>query len=238
MRFVEKKESPAFFEKLKEKYQLDENKKWEEFCGIPKATLTEVLRQEQCCLCIYCECFLPDDDDSCYEELEQQQKESRSVKGRIGGSHRSCSHIEHIRPQETYAALRFVYENLTLSCQGIDDRKEMKIENTCGHSKDKKFDENAFISPISTTDIGEYFFYDEEDGSIKSSGLDDVRSNYVIKLLNLNSEHLLIKRSTAKKAIEAVYKVLPYDQQLNFLKQELAFNREYISFLRYCFSVT
>ncbi len=239
MRFVEKKESPAFFENLKEKYQLNENKTWGDFKGKSKKALTEILRQEQCCLCIYCECFLPDDDDSCYEELEKQlKKDNKNVKSSVGGDNRNCTHIEHLKPKKMYKNLMFSYENLTLSCQGVDDKEKMKIESTCGHSKDEKFDENLFISPVAVTDIDKYFSYDEENGSIKPSGLGGEKANYMIKLLKLDSEHLSVKRSTAKRAIEEVYKSVPYDQQLDVLKKELASNREYISFLRYCFSVT
>jgi uncharacterized protein (TIGR02646 family) len=236
MRFIEKKESPAFFENLKEKHRLDENKKWKKFCGIPKETLVEVLRQEQCCLCIYCECFLPDDDDSCYEELEQQlRKDSKNVKGRVGGDNRSCSHIEHLKPKERYSSLKFVYENLTLSCQGIDDKDEMRIEKTCGHAKYDCFDEEKFINPVEEHDIAKYFSYDEEEGRIIASGVNDEKSNHMIELLNLNSKNLLIKRHQSKQALEAVYRSLPSDDQLEFLQKELSSNREYMSFLRYCF---
>ncbi len=243
MRFVKKGAPPDFFENAKIKHLLDENKKWDDIPRGIKSKLKNTLRQEQSCLCIYCEGEIPDDKQSCYESIDKKRKLIASDAKKIGGEDRSCSHIEHIRPKGKFPSLTFTYENLVLSCEGIDDEK-IKLKNFCGHHKDaglyqdEDFDETKFINPVQDCDSANYFAFYADSGGIYSSGKDDEKANYMINRLNLDATDLSLKRMAAKRALEDHYMAFPFHKQLDVLMFELNSNREYISFLRYCFLIS
>jgi uncharacterized protein (TIGR02646 family) len=83
-----------------------------------RGELRQALSQEQGYICCYC-----------CQELDPRN-----------------SHIEHFRPQESYAHLSLDYRNLLVSCQGRLQKKEPR---RCGMAKDTWFDENLMVSPLS-----------------------------------------------------------------------------------------
>lgn len=238
MRYVAKGKSPEFFENAKIKYQLDENKKWDDLPRSIKRKLKIVLWEEQFSLCIYCEGEIPhpSDKNSCYERIDERRKLILQDEKKIGGEDRTCSHIEHIKPKGKFPLLKFSYENLMLSCEGIDD-EDVKLRNSCGHHKDDErykddgFDEAKFINPVQDKGSASYFSFYPDTGKIYSSGINDFKANYTIDRLNLNARYLILKRLGAKQALLNFAVNYP-----NFdIDSELSTEREFISFLRYCF---
>jgi uncharacterized protein (TIGR02646 family) len=65
------------------------------------------------------------------------------------------SHIEHLRPRESYDHLSLEYNNLLVSCQGRLQKNEPRH---CGMAKDAWFDENLMVSPLSS-DCEDFFEY-------------------------------------------------------------------------------
>jgi uncharacterized protein (TIGR02646 family) len=94
-----------------------------------RGDLRKTLSQEQGYICCYC-CRILD--------LEPK-----------------CSHIEHLRPQESYSHLSLEYNNLLVSCQGKLEDSEPRH---CGMAKDAWFDEDLMVSPLSK-DCEEFFEY-------------------------------------------------------------------------------
>jgi uncharacterized protein (TIGR02646 family) len=92
-----------------------------------RADLRKTLSQEQGYICCYC-CRTLDPNDS---------------------------HIEHLRPQESYAHLSLEYNNLLVSCQGKLPNNEPRH---CGMAKDAWFDEDLMVSPLSA-DCEDFFEY-------------------------------------------------------------------------------
>jgi uncharacterized protein (TIGR02646 family) len=92
-----------------------------------RGELRQALSQEQGYICCYC-----------CQELDPRN-----------------SHIEHLRPQESYAHLSLDYTNLLVSCQGRLHKKEPR---RCGMAKDDWFDEKLMVSPLSQ-DCERFFEY-------------------------------------------------------------------------------
>jgi uncharacterized protein (TIGR02646 family) len=92
-----------------------------------RAEIRKTLSQEQGYICCYC-CRTLDPNDS---------------------------HIEHLRPQESYDHLSLEYNNLLVSCQGKLPNNEPRH---CGMAKDAWFDEDLMVSPLSE-DCEEFFEY-------------------------------------------------------------------------------
>lgn len=65
------------------------------------------------------------------------------------------SHIEHIRPRESYDHLSLDHNNLLVSCQGKLQKNEPRH---CGMAKDAWFDEDLMVSPLSIN-CEEFFEY-------------------------------------------------------------------------------
>jgi uncharacterized protein (TIGR02646 family) len=65
------------------------------------------------------------------------------------------SHIEHLRPRESYAHLSLEHNNLLVSCQGRLQKNEPRH---CGMAKDAWFDEDLLVSPLSA-DCEDFFEY-------------------------------------------------------------------------------
>lgn len=94
---------------------------------------------------------------------------------------------EHIKPKSFYPNLSMDYKNILASC---------KTKSTCGNTKDNKYNENLFVSPLDN-DCEEHFKY-LFDGRIK--GKSD-KGEYTIELLNLNSYDLKQARRTLFKML-------------------------------------
>jgi uncharacterized protein (TIGR02646 family) len=205
MHFIEKRQSPDFFEEEKGSCPLTENIPWKKFRNPCKRELKKFIIEEQKGLCIYCECYL------------SQEK----------------SHIEHLRPQSKYKQFKFEYNNLSVSCNGeiLCTNKKSKHGKFCGHKKNNIYDEQLFLNPLEQVDIEKYFDYDSETGAIiAKKGDKNQESNYMINLLNLNTPYLKDSRKYAKELL-----LEKLSDDIDRLQNELMEDREFISFLKSCF---
>ena len=210
MRHIKKLAAPECFEQEKQQRNFNEQTKWKRFGNPCKDALTQHIKDEQSGLYIYCECDLT----------------------------HVTAHLEHLAPQEQYPHLRFDYQNLTVSCEGVDCDAE-KSRQSCGHRKNNEYDESLFINPITESDIGSYFAFIKDGdgaGAIIPAELSEFhvrRAEYMIRILRLDADFLRKRRKAAKKAlIDFVLDYPDFD-----IDSELSTEREYISFLRYCFAV-
>jgi uncharacterized protein (TIGR02646 family) len=95
------------------------------------------------------------------------------------------SHIEHFKPQDRYEALQLEYGNLHASCLRGQQRS---MPRHCGHAKNNGFDEDQHIAPVDPT-CEQRFMYTLR-GSIVPSDAGDVRAQYMVDLLALDSPAL------------------------------------------------
>ncbi len=210
MRFIDKSESPSFFEEEKVGFPLTESSSWKDLQNPCKTYLKEFLTTEQSGLCAYCECDLS------------------STK----------SHLEHIKPRSLYNNLKFEYTNLVVSCNGVFlCETDPQLGRTCGHKKENEYDEDLFLNPIELLGIGSYFIYDAETGAIlPSEAVSTDSAKYMISLLHLDIPYLRDARKNAKDAIVELLSTPEYkDSIFEIIEKELSVEREYISYLRYCF---
>lgn len=185
---------------------------WNEYRSKKRRLKHYILDKEQYHLCCYCEKSVVTDN----------------------------SHIEHVKPKSIdLISLTFDYNNLLVSCEGnhfneIGDNSK----NTCGHKKDDNFDEDKFLSPITTNDIHEYFAFDVDTGEINDSEKESEKANYTIRVLNLNGKNnkLAEARLIAKKSLIRNFSSLPIDKK-KLLVQSFLNNsgNEFITFFRYYF---
>ncbi len=179
MRYIDKSNRCLQFDEYIQQYPPSS---WEEFDGDIKLTLHQHLWCEQGELCIYCQQRLPP------KEGKQASAEIRS-------------HIEHIRPQKMFPLLIFVYENLSVSCEGfINNYRYHSKKEFCEHCKGDKYDETTFLNPVELQDIESYFEYNAE-GYVCPSSKDKVRAEYMIKILCLNHEWLIEERKLVLDAV-------------------------------------
>lgn len=185
MRYVQKGESPQFFETCKA--DLPENPVWKDFdenkeLGQCKKDLHTHLVNEQGQLCIYCERTLV------------------SI----------ASHIEHIYPKDPvdgFPKRTFEYTNLVVSCDGDqcepqEVRNVFKPENvaSCGHKKDNDMDVSKFLDPTTEIDIHEYLSFNKDIGGIQAVNGNE-KAKYTINLLNLDNPRLNMARFNAPQAV-------------------------------------
>lgn len=159
------------------------------------------------------------------------------------------SHSEHIKPKSIFPQDTFNYENLIASCDGYFKESIIATQETCGHGKGDEYDSQLFLDPTQVTDIQDYFMYDKEDGKIvanhNKNSADQSKANYMINLLNLNSEAEKTKNTNAlpdarinkknaliKTIISEGIAPQNYKEMVNKL---LTINTPFISFLEYCF---
>ena len=194
MRYIQKHESPIFFEECKK--NLPENAEWEHFednkeLSQCKQKFKEHLLAEQANLCVYCERKI----HLGFEPKDEQAKALPFIK--------SNCHIEHIMPKDkdSYPEMTFEYKNLTLSCNGDQCNPKQKEDfkpkdiHSCGHKKGKKFQSEHFLNPVEVQDIADFFVYDLTNCTIKSSDIDDIRAQKTIELLNLDNPRLNNERN-------------------------------------------
>ena len=149
---VNKKSEPAEFTKYKSKNKIIN---WDSFTAEIKQVLKQYLLEEQensCCP--YCEIEI---------NLEN-------------------SHIEHIKPKNTFPNFLANYSNFTACCL---------TKKRCGDSKASNWNE-LFINPV-TENPEDYFEYDIKTGRIISlfkEGEKYKKGEYTINLLNLNDNRL------------------------------------------------
>jgi uncharacterized protein (TIGR02646 family) len=108
------------------------------------------------------------------------------------------SHIEHIKPRDTFSMDIFNYDNLIVSCETKD---------SCGKVKDNNYFDD-FISPI-THNPSDYFTY-LENGEIYSTNQNAIDT---YELLNLNNKKLKEARQTIilqLKGIDDLDKIIRY----------------------------
>lgn len=181
------------------------NKKWDNFTEFRdkktgeknvgrkvKITLHHHLWKAQKGICIYCQkSIIPDLIlPKINTELQNELK--------------SKSHIEHILSKEQFPTERFKYNNLSVSCEGIGEKKvtnEQLIKRQyCGHKKDenKTFDYKQLLHPCKLRDIASYFIYDFE-GNIKpnpqKTAEEQAKAAYMIKRLHLQNPTLVQYRT-------------------------------------------
>ena len=92
------------------------------------------------------------------------------------------SHIEHIKPKNTFPNLLANYSNFIACCL---------TKKRCGDSKASNWNE-LFINPV-TENPEDYFEYDIKTGKIIpifKDGEKNKKANYTIELLNLNDNRL------------------------------------------------
>lgn len=90
------------------------------------------------------------------------------------------SHIEHIKPRDSYPKLSMAYSNMLVSC---------KESEHCGMKKGNKFDEEKFVSPLDMKCESNFSY--EPDGTIIGETDSGV---YTVELLNLNTYGLKAAR--------------------------------------------
>ncbi|MBH8613429.1 retron system putative HNH endonuclease [Pseudomonas mohnii] len=105
------------------------------------------------------------------------------------------SHIEHFRPQNSFAHLDLDYTNLHASCQG---ETELPKPAHCGHSKGNRFPEQFHISPLQE-DCESRFRY-TLIGQIGSTQ-NDTSARNMIDILALNISFLNNRRKEKLKGI-------------------------------------
>jgi len=213
MRYIQKVETPQFF-----KNNSIGVSTWNEYKASKKPLREYILKHEQNDLCVYCESQVT--------------------------SSNSSSHIEHIRPkaQDKYPELTFEYTNLTVSCNGNCHIVDDNVNHNCEHRKDKvdtPFCETKFLNPVELKNIRDYFKYDIDEGTILASSKNELKANYMIDTLELNSSNSGLKKAR-KIALEVFRddfkKLKDIRQKKELIIRELnKEERPFISFLRYRF---
>lgn len=218
MRFIKKGASPDFFEKEKAVVGLTVESKWNEFQNPCKSRFTDYLVQEQNGLCAYCEC-----------DLTSPVTGSDITRSR---------HLEHIAPQGEYPELRFSYHNLVASCDGqLLASERIKQGESCGHRKNKEYGESWFLNPVNDESISEYFSFDSQDGSILPAATNRSEDTQeMINILNLDAPYLKNARLNSKEVLVEYLISLEPEQAELLLSSELESPREFISFLKHCFT--
>ncbi len=101
------------------------------------------------------------------------------------------AHNEHICPKERYPQKSMCYENIVASCE------TKGAQSTCGHSKQNRFDEALFVSPLQEGCERHFRFF--SDGQIEGK---TKQGRYTVELLNLNAYRL---RQARKAVFEACF---------------------------------
>jgi uncharacterized protein (TIGR02646 family) len=207
VRYIQKTTAPNFFIDTVEGLT-----NWNEYTTSKKPLRKFILENEQNYLCVYCESKISSD--------------------------KSSSHIEHIRPkaQDKYPQFTFEYNNLVVSCNGTCYNQENDTHNnSCGHIKENRYNEDNFLNPVEIKDIRDYFIYDFDEYTIESSQKNSIKSSYMIDTLQLNYIGLKIAR---KKALKNFIQKMKTIKNITIRKEKIKYilnqeKLEQISFLRY-----
>lgn len=177
MRYIDKSNPCVEFEEFLQKFGQRLHGDWEKLKKITEKnnigeriaigrnillSLFKHLRNEQKCLCIYCQQMIP----------EKTEGNADTYK---------FAHLEHVKKRALHKDLIFNQKNLTVSCNGFDTEitkleDNAEINEFCGHFKDndKKdkngkrynetiFDANLFLNPLEWKTIESYFEYQFSD---------------------------------------------------------------------------
>jgi len=211
MRYIEKTNSPTFFEQ--EKQNLVDDSAWGNLhC---KHELRSYLIEEQKHLCPYCERRI--DNDNSHIEHIYPQSDNAALRFEYDNLIASCNGDQC----EPNLKNSFQPENI----------------NSCGHKKSNEMDENLFLNPVKLQDIEEYFSYDLETYSILPSEKNVTSSKYTIKLLGLDNPRLNNERANARTAFFAAIKHSRSEDRKHKILILLSKERPFISFLRYYYSL-
>ncbi|MCP4219811.1 MAG: TIGR02646 family protein [bacterium] len=101
------------------------------------------------------------------------------------------SHLEHVRPQDTFPKLKHDYKNLVVSCQ---------TEGRCGKAKGNRFSRD-FIVPTEE-EPGDYLAY-SPNGEIKAID-DNAKAIETIRILKLNVLSLVKARRALFLQLDAM----------------------------------
>jgi uncharacterized protein (TIGR02646 family) len=213
MRYIEKTNSPTFFEQ--EKQNLIDDSAWKNlYC---KNELRSYLIEEQKQLCAYCERRI--DGNNSHIEHIYPQSDNVTLRFEYDNLIASCNGDQ---------------------CEpSLKDDFQPEDINSCGHKKSNKMDDDIFLNPVKQKDIQEYFSYDKETCAICSSEKNLENATYTIKLLGLDNPRLNLERSNARIALEqAIKRYLNSSpkEYKNKIRILLSKERPFISFLRYYYS--
>lgn len=104
------------------------------------------------------------------------------------------THIEHVEPKSANPARTFDYSNLVLNALTDENLSQLNRADVFGgHAKLSVYDAALFISCLQP-DCSKYFVYLSNgivEPSKKLERIDQVRAQYTIDLLNLNSPYLV-----------------------------------------------
>lgn len=166
MKYIEKELEPASFTKWKEGDSPDWVPSWSALDSVPavKQELKDALIFEQGAICSYCGIRID----------------------------RHNSHIEHVKPRETFAEDDVNYLNLVASCTTEGKQRH------CGSRKDCWYDPELFVSPLYPNCEQRFHFL--PNGKIKPHEEGDTAALTTLSRLGLDSSNLDAHR---KKALEA-----------------------------------
>lgn len=105
---------------------------------------------------------------------------------------RPTSHIEHVKPRETFPEEDVNYQNLVASCSTEGKHRH------CGNRKDNWYDPALFVSPLSPECEQKFQF--SSDGKITPTRLEDPAAATTISRLGLDSPNLNAHRRNALEA--------------------------------------
>ena len=118
----------------------------------------------------------------------------------------ATSHLEHIKPKSlNLEELTFKYKNILVSCNG-KCHTNTNVPESCGHKKDNEYNETLFLNPVEIQDISDYFKY-TNNGNIQSSDKDVEKSDYMIRILDLEPNNNSLQEAR-KKSLEEFQKVV------------------------------
>lgn len=177
MRYIQKQLEPEFFILWKNQANKDWQPSWDSLQNPEKAQLFECLCKEQGFLCCYCGA-----------RVENSQG----------------AHIEHVKPRHQFHSFELNYNNLVVSCNGQEPCTDITRES-CGHKKDRWYDEELFITP-QREECESYFSFTALGTMIPTiqHGSDNAGRETIDKL-GLNNQNLIRRR---EKAIEGITEVM------------------------------
>lgn len=218
MKFIKKREEPREFSVWKQKENENWKPTWSDLRDDsmrpeqnPKTALRSTLLHEQGYICCYCGRRI--DHDS--------------------------SHIEHLKPRQTYPELSLDYFNLLASCPGYSEntKEDFTIPRPthehCGHKKQNWYDTDLMVSPLDE-DCETYFTY-TAFGEILARKDDDVElaAQETIKRLGLNYPQLeTARRRIVEEILDVTAGLTP--EEIEILIESYAQPDKEGKYVRFC----